>query len=203
MKFALGLFFLFMTLISCKSQKDKENDRLTDNLKEYFKNNLQDSSAIIDSFLLLKIDTLTQFNKLREQVTYLTNDTEKLLEFFKLNNSKLSVQVSQLKLYEMLESSTLVSIQKEDVNKTIKKGKDISAELDTIQKISKNILSQIAAADTIKAIGFQAKCLYQLRKKDRSVKRDTAYFVLNQNKDIIEFKDWLNIPYSVSFNKFD
>ena len=203
MKVALGLFFLFMTLISCKSQKDIENERLADNLKEYFKNNLPDSSAIIDSFLLLKIDTLTQFNKLREQVTYLNNDTEQLLEFFKLNNSKLSIQVSQLKLYEMLESSTLVSIQKEDVNKTIKKGKEISAELDTIQKISKNILSQIATADTIKAIGFQAKCLYQLRIKDRSVKRDTAYFVLNQNKDIIQFKDWLNIPYSVSFNKFD
>jgi hypothetical protein len=189
MKVALGLFFLFMTLISCKSQKDIENERLADNLKEYFKNNLPDSSAIIDSFLLLKIDTLTQFNKLREQVTYLNNDTEQLLEFFKLNNSKLSIQVSQLKLYEMLESSTLVSIQKEDVNKTIKKGKEISAELDTIQKISKNILSQIATADTIKAIGFQAKCLYQLRIKDRSVKRDTAYFVLNQNKD----KTWFPI----------
>jgi hypothetical protein len=203
MKFTFWLFFLFLTLISCKSQKDKENDRLTVNLREYFNNNLPDSSATIDSFLLLKIDTLTQVNKLRGQVIALHNDSEQLLEFYKLNNSKLSIQISQLKLYEMLESSTLVTIQKDDVNKTIKKGKEISAELDTIQKISQNIISQIATADTIKAIGFEAKCLYQLRLKDRSVKRDTAYFILNPNKDIMQYKDWLNIPYSVSFNKFN
>lgn len=203
MRFTFCYFFLILTFIySCKSQKEKEIDKLTDALKEYYKKNLSDSSASIDSFFLVKMDTLTQVHKLKGQVESLNNDSEYLLEIFKLNNSKLSLEISQLKLYEMLESRSLVDIQKENVNKTNKRGKEISAELDSIQKISSNILLQISTADSVKVIGFQAKCFYQLRLKDNSVKRDTGYIILNENKDIVKLNDWLNLPYSVSYDKF-
>lgn len=203
MRFTFCYFFLILTMIySCKSQKEKEIDKLTAVLKDYYKKNLSDSSASIDSFFLVKMDTLTQVHKLMEQVESLNNDSEYLLGILKLNNSKFSLEISQLKLYEMLESPSLVDIQKENINKTYKRGKEISAEMDSIEKISSNILLQIETADSIKVIGFQAKCFYQLRLKDNSVKRDTGYIILNENKDIVKLNDWLNLPYSVSYDKF-
>jgi len=203
MKFTSALFFLILTIYSCKSQKEKEKDKLTDNLKVYFKNNISDTTTTIDSFLLVKLDTLTQLHRLREQTATLSTDFENLVDLYKLNTSMLSNQVSQLKLYGMLNSKTLIDIQKDDVNKTVEKGKEIKAELDTLQKISENIQLQIVTADSIKPIGFEAKCFYQLRMKDKSVKRDTAYILLNQNRDIIDRKDFLNLPYSVDFTKFN
>jgi hypothetical protein len=203
MKFTSVSLFLILTIFSCKSQKEKEQEKLTKNLKVYFKNNFTDTTTIIDSFLLVKLDTLTQVHRLRQQIVTISNDFENLLDLYKLNTSKLSLQVSQLKLYGMLESQTLIDIQKDDVNKTAEKGKAIKTELDTLQKISENIQSQISTADTIKLIGFEARCFYQLKLKDNSVKRDTAYILLNQNKDIITRKDFLNLPYSISFSKFN
>ena len=47
------------------------------------------------------------------------------------------------------------------------------------------------------------KCLYQIRNKDKSIKRDTAYIILNLNKDIIIRKDFLNLPYVFDYDKFD
>ena len=40
--------------------------------------------------------------------------------------------------------------------------------------------------DSTKAIGYEAKCLYQLMFKDRSIKRDTTYIILNTNNNIIK-----------------
>lgn len=202
MKYILVLLFWTILIYSCKSQQEKEEETLTGDLRVFFKSNISDTTSTIDSFRLIKIDTITQFDVLREQSNILSNNLEELLGLYKLNTLTLSNDVSQLKLYGMLGSATLVDVQRESVNKTAEKGKAIKAEIDTLQKVTENIQLQISKADTIKPIGFEAQCFYQLRLKDKSVKRDTTYIQLNQNRDIIKRTDLVSTPYEVDFSKF-
>ncbi len=103
----------------------------------------------------------------------------------------------------MLGSQDLVDIEKKDFDEEKKKGKSIKSEIHTVMSIIKGIDSSANMADTTKPIGFQAKCLYQVRLKDKSIKRDTAFILLNTNKDIIKREDFLKLPYKIDFDKFN
>lgn len=193
---------MILILYSCKSQYDKETEILSEDLKVFFKNNISDSTAKIDSFKIIKIDTLTHLNILLEQSNILSNSLDNLITLYKLNTLTLSNSVSELKLYGMLGSRSLIEIKKDEIKETEEKGKAIKFEIDTVQTISRNLLLQIQEADSIKPIGYEAKCFYQLRMNDKSVKRDTTYIQLNQNKDIVKRTDFIKSPYIIDFSKF-
>ena len=72
-----------------------------------------------------------------------------------------------------------------------------------MMSIVKTIDSKTKNADTIKAIGYQAKCIYQVRFKDKSVKQDTTFIILNINKDIVKREEFLNLPYKVDLDKLN
>ena len=103
----------------------------------------------------------------------------------------------------MIESVDLVAIEKKEALEKSEKGKKIKTEIDSLQSVIKSIDDKALIADTVKPVGFQAKCFYQIRLKDKSVKQDTTYILLNLNKDIIKRKDFLNLPYNVNFDKLD
>jgi hypothetical protein len=194
---------IVLTIGSCKSKEEKQKEQLQDNLKTYFDINLKDSTAALDSFKLVKIDTITQKMLLFEQVSVLNNQLDYLLDIYKLTNHKMANSIDQMRLYGMLNSKTLVDIEKNDFDKVSEKSKEIKAELDTVIKIVKLLDSNSTKADTIKPVGFQAKCFYQVRLKDKSIKRDTTFILLNENKDIINRKDFLKLPYEIDFEKYN
>lgn len=201
----LSLIFIISTFVflsGCKSEKQKEADTLESNLKVNFIANIQDTTISVDSFRLLKIDTITQSMLVLEQYEVLSKDLEELIGLYKNSTQLLSSKVDQLKLYSMLDSKTLVEIQQSEVKSQGNKGNLIKKEIDTLSKIIDVIVGNMKTADTIKAIGFQAKSFYQIRKKDKSVIRDTSFIILNIHRDIVNRKDFLSIPYNVDFNKF-
>jgi hypothetical protein len=195
------LFTICIYLFSCKDEAEKLSQELQNDLQTYFKVNLMDSTSKLDSFRLIKIDTITQRMLLYEQSYVLGSQLDDLIEIYKLSNQDLSLSVDQMQLYRMLESRTLMEIEKKDFDKKKEKGLQIRKEIDTLMAITNTIDSLAKIADTTKPVGFQVKCFYQLRRMDKSVERDTTFILLNINKDIIKRADFLKLPYSVDFDK--
>ncbi|MGI8598901.1 MAG: hypothetical protein ACR2KB_06565, partial [Chitinophagaceae bacterium] len=52
--------------------------------------------------------------------------------------------------------------------------------------IHDSLKARFLRADTVKAIGYHAICLYQIRKSDQSVRKDTTYITLNLDMNIVE-----------------
>jgi adenylate cyclase class IV len=201
-KFFLTILAFFI-LASCKNKEEQQQEKLEEDLKVYYSINQKDSAAVLDSFKLVMVEKITQKMLMYEQASVLNNQLEYLVDIYKLTNDKMSNSINQMRLYGILDSKSLVDMKRKDFDKESKKSKEIKTELDTVMKIIKLLDSAAVNADTVKSIGFQAKCFYQIRLKDKSIKRDTAYILLNENKDIIKRDDFLKLPYRINFDKYD
>lgn len=201
MRILLALSILF--LISCKSKKEAETTRITNDLKTYFTSLLRDTATTIDSFYLVKIDTLTEQDRLRSQSEVLWGDYDKAFRLYKNNVDNMGQKVRDMKLYAAIGSSSLVNINKDEVKELAEKNEVIKSEIDTISKIATEIDNRIEKADSVKPVGYLAKCFYQVRLKDKSVERDTAYITLNENKDIVDRKVFIQKPYQADFSKLE
>lgn len=199
----ISIVLIIISLVACKSQNESETESLQNNCKTYFIENFKDSTSTLDTFKLVKIDSISERMLLFEQSSVLNNQLESLIELYKLNTNSLSNSVDQMQLYNMLGSSDLAAIEKKDVLNKTEKGKELKSEIDTVMALIKTIDVKSLIADTLKPIGFQAKCYYQIRLKDKSVKQDTTFILLNLNKDIINRNDFLKLPYTVNFDKFE
>jgi hypothetical protein len=202
-RLSIALLFISFSIISCSNKNDIQNEKLRKDLSTFFLSNLNDSSVLLDSFSLIKIDTITEYMKLNEQFSVLNNQQQFLLELLKNKNNELSIISDKIKLYRMIGSRDLVNIEMKNTEEIQEKFKLLRKEFDSLRKVLISIIDNQEKADTVKPIAFQAKCLYQIRNKDKSIKRDTAYIILNLNKDIINRKDFLNLPYVIDYDKFD
>lgn len=196
------LFLILIFFISCKDARKSETQSLENNLKTYFKSKI-DSSSAIDSFHLVKLDTISQFNLILEQNEILTKQYRALVDLLRKNTQDLQSKGDQLRLYRMLNSSELMDVQKREVDECIEKSGLIKKEIDTVSKVVDKLIKDMASADTIHPIGYQASVFYQIRNKDMSVIRDTGVIMLNLNKDIIDRKEFTKLPYTVDLEKLD
>lgn len=194
---------LFIFIISCSSNRNNQDENLRKDLSVFFTTNLNDSSVTLDSFLLIKIDTISEKQKLNEQASTLLDNQDYILKLLENDKNQLSIISEKIKLYRLLESKSLVDIEINDFKKIIENTKIESKELDSISVITKKLLDAAIYADSIKPIAFQAKCLYQIKNLDKSIKRDTVYIFLNLNKDIIKKVDFLSLPYVFDYDKFN
>ena len=87
------LYCLIVVLFafSCSNKNDIQNEKLRKDLSTFFLSNLNDSSVLLDSFSLLKIDTITEYMKLSEQFSVLNNQQQFLLELLKNKTDELSL----------------------------------------------------------------------------------------------------------------
>lgn len=196
-------FLIILLTSSCKPKSELENEKLQNDLRTYFAMNNGDTTSTIDSFKLLKLDPINQRMLMLEQSSILSEQLKYLVEMYKINTDLLSNSLDQIRLYSMLGSKELLEIQKNNFQKQNAKCTEMKTEVDTVLKIIKTIDSTAIFADTINNIGYQAKCLYQLRLIDKSIKRDTVHIILNNSKDILKREDFLKLPYEIDFNKFN
>jgi hypothetical protein len=198
----LAILFITFT-VSCSNQKDIHNESLRKDLSIFFMATLNDSTVKLDSFLLLKIDTITEKQRLIQQMLALINNNQYLLELLKNDYSQLSIIAKKIKLYGLLESEILIDSEREDYNKKLENSKLLNKEMDSISNIITKIQKDISYSDSIIPIAFQAKCLYQIKTLDKSISRDTTYILLNLNKDIIKSEDFLKLPYKLDYNRIN
>jgi hypothetical protein len=192
---------LIMSILACKSAKEKELDKLQSNLKTYFISNDIDSSITVDSFRLFKIDTIKQVGWLSDQGDALYYQKNKLQKLFESNNEIVNADINEIRLYKIMGSKELAAMSGKEATSQNNKGVLIMKEMDTLGRILIGISEKIKTADSVKPVAFQAICLYQIRQKDKSVKRDTCYIFLNTNRDIIDRSDYLKLPYKVNYIK--
>lgn len=195
------LCIIFISL-SCQSESEKKSIKLNNDLKSFFTENYIDSSMSVDSFRLIRIDTISKHQLLYEQTNKLLDDYELLTSYLEINRQKISLSVSQMKMYKLIGSNELFEIEKKDYDEILKKTNIIVKESDTLKTMIDALIDSTKNADTVKPINYLAACFFQIRNKDKSVKRDTAYIYLNKNQDIIKRADFLNMPYKVDFEKF-
>ena len=78
-------FSILIFSISCKNEKQRESEKLESNLKTFYIENFKDSTSALDSFRLIKIDTISQSMFLFEQSSVLNNQLESLIDLYRLN----------------------------------------------------------------------------------------------------------------------
>lgn len=190
----LLLFILFASTIfvSCKSNHSELADSKVSEMRTFIEKTYQniDSTMKLDSFRFVRLDTITQQEKYMEMTEGLISEVQelnetgaKLIESYK-NNKRMADLINDI-------SSSTYSYYKDEADDDIKK---ISEQRDETQQKLKALDSlQVltAKADSVKPVGYQAVCLYQIRRADMSVKKDTCYVLLNLEKNIVKKNDFL------------
>ncbi len=186
MKFLLFLPFTVI-LFACDVKSDNEvSDNKLNQFKTYVKSvhEKPDSIYKLVSFRFVRYNTLTQekfyvarldeigdrLKCLNDELKCLNDEMESLKNFAQnLENTYIS-----LSTYE-----TRVTENKRETSRILREAAELSEK-------SSSIILQLLRADKSKQIGFEAECMYQLQRKDRLLQNDTAFIILDMDKNIID-----------------
>ena len=189
--------FCALTLVACGSNSrhiSTQDEKLSE-LRYHFEQRLRTIAPAdkLDSFKLISIDTLSR----RDKYSYL-KDTF----IDSLNRTKLRMELvtelynANIRLMNLAKGKPG---QDYDIFKT--EAEENKTELEKFEQESKQLESQslyydslLNITDTKTPIGLKAVCLYQLRRKDRSVLIDTANILMNLDKNIIRKEDFITLP---------
>jgi hypothetical protein len=177
-------------LIACKGKESgpislsKEKE-----LRIWTTEHLADSTDKLDSFRFIRLDTITQkvkyfsfVKKADDEIFDLVSKGQNIMDLYK---NSLDIAM----LYRDLSPALYVSY-KHDVDKYKAELDENQETLRLLGKRTDSLMKLTAKADSIIPVAFQAVCLYQVRKKDQSVIKDTAFIFLNTDKNIIKSDDY-------------
>lgn len=163
------LFILLFALIySCKKEPSLE-ENFKSVCSTYLLNELPKDSLVIDSIIVEKIDTLTQFKVLALKLDCLNQEFQRLSQVQELNTSLYSLQ------YEA--GITTPTLKKENE-------KELQAGIDKMTKIhnkSNELMEEMKKADTVKFVFYNVdfKVIYT----NKSLIQKTGYKTLVISKD--------------------
>ncbi len=189
--------FCALIFVACSNENDHHaaRDKKLAELRVHLDERLKaiDPANKLNSFQLISIDTLTQRDKyslLHEVLADSLNRTKLRMELYEeLYNANL--KLANLSKRSSTSEYNSYKAEAEENKKELENSEEESKHLE-LQTLHYDSLLRID--DTASLIGFKAVCLYQLRRKDRSVLNDTAYILMNVNKDIIRKEDFIRIP---------
>ncbi len=195
MKCIISLFTLTIVACSCKEQPNTtQDDKLTE-LRVHLEERLKaiDPANKVDSVKLISIDTLTQ----RDKYSLLKEALTDSLERAKLRMEVVAeLYTANLRLMNL--SKRRSATEYEGYRKEAEENK---SEVEAIDSVSKQLESKVLYYDSLSSImqtktpiGYKAVCLYQLRRRDRSVSMDTANILMNLDKNIVREEDFIKLP---------
>jgi len=178
--------------ISCNSKTNSVIDSKKESeLKTYFNSVYHDidSTVTTDTFRFIRFDTITFKEKLLSIASNLSDEIDELQTEAAQYNMKAREELHSMRVFNGILPSAYANA-KEDFNKYSDKAKELVDEAQVLIDKQKKYLDSSVHADSTKAEGFQAICLYQIRRKDQSVKKDTAFITMNKEMNIVEKKDF-------------
>lgn len=190
------LFILFVTVIlACKSKNEEIKEKIENNGFHFIKTNflelkkLDESMDDIDSIKLLKIDSITEKNNLAILYSNLGDefDTYKERSEEALNNQNKILR--EIKLYTLLEDKALIDIARKDFKESQEKSQVLIDSIKLIDEQMERIDNLYKKSDSTKFVNYGAKFLIQIRKKDRSVLKDSLYFYFDLDGNPIKTID--------------
>lgn len=195
MKRIISLFTLTIIAFSCKEQpKITQDDKIAElrvHLEERFK--AIDRTNKVDSVKLISIDTLTERDKYILLKEALTDSLERVML-----RMEVVAELYNANLRLMNISKRRSIAEYESYKAEAEENKSEGAAVDSVSKqLESKVLyydSLLNITETKTPIGYKAVCLYQLRRKDRSVSKDTANILMNLDKNIVRKEDFIKLP---------
>ncbi len=195
MKCIISLFTLAIVACSCKEQpKTTQDDKLAE-LRVHLEERLKaiDPANKVDSVKLISIDTLTQRDKYSLLKEALTDSLERAKLRMEVVAELYTANLRLMNLSKRRSATEYESYRKE--------AEENKSEVEAIDSVSKQLESQVLYYDSLSnimqtkaPIGYKAVCLYQLRRRDRSVSMDTASILMNLDKNIVREEDFIKLP---------
>ena len=195
MKCIISLFTLAIVACSCKNQpKTAQDDKLAE-LRVHLEERLKaiDPANRVDSVKLISIDTLTQRDKYSLLKEALTDSLERAKLRIEVVAELYNANLRLMNLSKRRSSTEYESYKAE--------AEENKSEVEAVDSISKELESKVLYYDSLlnitetkTPIGYKAVCLYQFRRRDRSVSTDTANILMNLDKNIVRKEDFIKLP---------
>ena len=161
-------FYCALILVACSSkndQKSTQDDKLAE-LRIHLEEKLKavDPANKLDSFKLIRTDTLTQrdkFSFLNEALTDSLNRIKLRMEVY-AELYKANLKLANISKRRSNSQDSVYKAEAEENKKELEKFEVESKDLEFQSLVNDSLLRVI---DTAKAIGYRAVCLYQITKK--------------------------------------
>lgn len=186
-----------------KSKEERAAEKLYNDLKSSVVAKLQDSTSTLDSFKLEEVDTVTQKKLLIEQSNYLSDQLPHMYKIHGIHVKLLLNRADGIKILKSIDYKQQAEQELREYQKEKAHLDYLGKEFDKIIATIKSLKSNVQQADSIIPIGFHTVCSYKLILKNKSIKRDTAYITLNKNGDIVDYFDFLKLPYKINYKEFE
>ncbi len=176
----------FFLMFACHSKGKSISETKEKELKKYFVSQYKkiDPNSRVDSFAFIKLDTITLQKKYVSLAFNFMDEWEKQNQLMKIESNLLQKRIQLMRLARE-EKNLLEEQSKEEAKQS----------LDTIAVIEKRVQeaqikmnyydSLSKKANAVKPIGYEAICIYRISLPDWTQQVDTAYIILNNNKNIV------------------
>ena len=185
------LFLVILILLTVSCKENSKNRVNVSHLKAFFtaKIKIIDSTSNVETFALIKVDTITLKNQYRglcnemiDKRNEYVDEGEKILVKVKLDVSLKNLDNgTDQGLSKVLVNS--INEDKEDLKKLVLKDSLLKLDLDNVKSI-------MIKSDSIKPVAYFARCFYTLRKKDFSISKDTTAIRLDLELNILDREEY-------------
>ena len=186
-KYIVPLFFVF----ACNLKGAPISEAKEKELKTHFVSQYKqiDPDSRVDSFAFLKLDTITLQRKYVALSFNYMDEWEKQNQLMKIENDLLQKRIQLMRLSKDQENS-LQEQTKEEAKQSLdtiavieKRAQKAQLKMNYYDSLSKR-------ADSLKPIGYEAICIYRISLRDWTQQLDTAYIILNNNKNIVSHEEF-------------
>jgi hypothetical protein len=185
MKFILPLFLFVACTSSNKPLSESKESELKNHFMEQYK--MIDATSRVDSFFVLQLDTITEQKKYASLAFDFMDELEKQNQLMEIENSLLQKRIS---LMQLTIGQPGAEKSKEEAKQSLDSISAIETRVEAAQKKINYYDSLSKKADSVKPIGYEAICIYRVQKQDWTDKVDTAYILMDRNKDIVSRKEF-------------
>ena len=181
----------FILLFACHSKGKPISEVKEKELREHFVSQYKqiDPNSRVDSFAFVKLDTITLQRKYVALSFNYMDEWEKQNQLMKIENDLLQKRIQLMRLSKDQENSLQEQTRAE-----------AKQSLDTIAAIEKraqgaqlkmNYYDSLSKkADSVKPVGYEAICIYRVSLPDWTQQLDTAYIILNNNRNIVSREEF-------------
>lgn len=141
------LFFILISTISCKNQKEKEIENIENTLNTYLSLQLKevDKNVKIDSLKVIDIDSVSTKDQLRMELYRYQDSLYFLMNEANYKSEQLRLEIEQYRLLKYMNNLTVskdnlsvfknsVDEKKEDADKTLTLAQNFKKEVDLLRK---------------------------------------------------------------------
>ena len=185
------LFYFLLFLGSCSNENKPLGVGKETELKDHFVNEYKtiDASSRVDSFAVLRIDTITEQTKFASLAFDLMGEWQKQNELLDIENQLLQKRIG---LMQLTKGQPDGAANEEEARKSLDTITAIKNRIGAAQHKMNYYDSLSKTADSKKPIGYEAICIYRIQKKDWTDQTDTAYIVMDKNKNIVSREKFYN-----------